>query len=245
MAVRGRRLSVGRRRDARKSRLGPPARRDGEARAAFEGRRPRRRPRRRGPRAGRDHRRWARPLARSTRTKGDIGRRPARCPRLEPRSRARAARRGRADRDRHDGRRPVVVRAPRPAPQGDRLPRPRHRPPACFPHRQGRTLARDAALSLPFRRARKRHLLPAPDPPPRGAGEDPAPVGVAAARCRDPGQGDVLRPDDRGGRRPCSSVDPRRTGRGRPVGAVLAPDPPARGHRARELRSSGTSGGPG
>ncbi len=232
------------RRHAREPRLGPPARRHGPSRADAEGGRPRRRHGRRGPRAGRGDRRRAREDPLPARAEGLVGRGPAGRPRLEPGAGARPARVGRADRRRHVGPGAVVGRAPRPAPQGDRRPRPRHRLPAPVARRAGRALARPMAVSLPLRRAGRRRLFAAPHPSPRGPGQDSAPVGVAAARPGSAGQGDLLRADDRGGRRPRPAVGPRRARRGRPRLAVLAPDPPARGRRAGGLKSSGTAARP-
>ena len=70
------------------------------------------------------------------------------------------------------------------------------------------------ALAADLRRAGARRPLAVPPAPPREAGGDPPAVGLGVPRRRDPGQGDLLRPLDRRGRRPAA----RRTaaaGRGR------------------------------
>ena len=70
-------------------------------------------------------------------------------------------------------------------------------------------------LAVPVRGAGPRRLLALPDPPSRGAGEKIIPQSNprGSSTCRDPGQGDVPDPGDRGGRRPAPGLSP-------PVGKI-------------------------
>ena len=100
-------------------------------------------------------------------------------------------------------REPWTGRPSRPLAHGDRPLRPRRRPtPGLAP----RARVRVGSASLPWRPVFavpvRRRPLAVPAPSPREARGDPAPVDLGVPRRRDPGQGDLLRPPDRRGRRP-------------------------------------------